>query len=138
MSADKQIPDIVKRLERLEKAVFGPKHGGAAGQRSHRTSVSAPAKIDFELNERNFVKTYAKGMNGAKKFTLLLALMAKGKIGEAIEVSAIRSRWNKIKAKNLLGYPFNVNYPNAAKTHGWVDTKKYGTYFLRNTWMKIF
>lgn len=138
MSADKQISNILERLERLEKAVLGSKRGGATAQQSHRAPVSAPPKIDFELNERNFVKTYAKGMSGPKKFTLLLAFIAKGKIGETIEVNKIRSRWNKMKAKNLLGYPFNVNYPTAAKDHGWVDTKKRGTYFLRNTWMKIF
>jgi hypothetical protein len=138
MLPDKQISSIIKRLERLEKAVFTRPPVGDGRHKTQDTSRSASAKIDFDLNERHFVKTYARGMSGPKKFTLLLAFMTQGKVGENIEVSAIRSRWNKMKSSNLLGYPFNVNYPNAAKTSGWVDTKKYGTYCLCKSWQQIF
>jgi hypothetical protein len=139
MSADKQIREILKRLKRLEKAAtFGMQDADVGRKKLRQVTSGKPSKIDFGLNERNFVKTYAKGMSGPKKFTLLLAFIAKGKVGEEVKVSLIRSKWNKLKAKNLLGYKFNVNYPNAAKTSGWVDTKKYGTYFLRNSWMQIF
>lgn len=96
------------------------------------------AKLDFSLNERNFIKTYTKGLSGPKKFTLLLAYIAKGKAGTDIEVGVIKSKWNKMKAKNLLGYAFNVKYPSEAKTSGWVDSKKYGFYHMRQGWMSIF
>jgi hypothetical protein len=138
MSADKQISEMLKRLERLEKATFGTQHAEVGRKSPRHTTPSKPIKIDFELNERNFVKTYAKGMSGPKKFTRLLAFIVKGKVGETVEVSLIRSKWNKMKANNLLGYAFNVNYPNSAKTSGWVDPKKYGTYCLSNSWMQIF
>jgi len=77
-----------------------------------------PTRLDFGLNEKNFIKNYARGLSGPKKFTLLLVHMTKGKTGADIEVSAIISKWNKMKAKNLLGYTFNGKYPNEAVTQG--------------------
>ncbi|MFZ3012038.1 MAG: hypothetical protein WA060_03545 [Minisyncoccia bacterium] len=99
---------------------------------------SAVSNVDFSLNERNFIKTYAKGMSGPKKFTLLLAFMAKGRTNVDVEMSAISTKWSKMTGKDLLGYKFNLYYSVTAKTSGWVDSKKHGTYHLRNTWMNIF
>lgn len=94
--------------------------------------------IDFTLNERNFVKTYGKNMNGQKKFVLLLAYIAKGKTDVDVEIGTVQSKWGKMTAKELLGYSYNDKYPTAAKTNGWIDSKKYGTYHLRITWIEIF
>ncbi len=117
----------------------GKVRGGSKSSVKPASAKSArPAKLDFGLNEKNFVKTYAKGLSGPKKFTLLLAHMTKGKTGADVEVSTINSKWNKMKAKNLLGYAFNRKYPNEAVTYGWVDSKKYGFYHLRPGWMGIF
>ena len=97
-----------------------------------------PTKLKFDLNERNFIKTYAKGLSGPKKFTLLVSHITKGKIGIEVELKIARSKWNKMSAKNLMGYEFNLKYPNEAKTRGWIDSKKNGTYHLRSNWMEIF
>jgi len=100
--------------------------------------LTQQTKLDFGLNERNFIKTYAKGLSGPKKFTLLLALMARGKVGTDIALDSIRSKWSKMTSKNLMGYEFNLNYPTEAKTRGWVDSKKSSFYHLRDKWMNIF
>lgn len=94
--------------------------------------------VDFTLNERNFVKNYGQGLNGEKKFVLLLAYLTKGKTNSDIETSKIISLWGKMTGKELLGYAYNTKYPTAAKTNGWVDSKKQSTYHLRSTWMEIF
>jgi len=99
---------------------------------------ASPTKLKFDLNERNFIKTNAKGLSGPKKFTLLIAHITKGKIGTEVELRIARSKWNKMTAKNLMGYEFNLKYPNEAKTQGWIDSKKNGTYHLRSNWMEIF
>jgi hypothetical protein len=101
------------------------------------TSTAKPMKIDFGLNERNFVKTYGRGMNGEKKFVLLLAQLTKGKTGSDIETAKVISLWGKMTAKELLGYAYNPKYPTAAKTNGWINSEKYGTYRLCTTWMEI-
>lgn len=100
--------------------------------------LTREAKLDFGLNERNFIKNYAKGLSGPKKFTLLLSFMAKGKVGTDIALDSIRSKWGKMTSKNLMGYEFNLNYPTEAKTRGWVDSKKSSFYHLRDKWMSIF
>src|SRR3989344_3007662 len=61
--------------------------------------LTQQTKLDFGLNERNFIKTYAKGLSGPKKFTLLLALMARGKVGTDIALDSIRSKWGKMTSK---------------------------------------
>lgn len=133
----KTTKDILTRLERLEKAVFNSGNNKPVAKRVD-TRSSRTTKLDFGLNKKNFIKTYAKGLSGPKKFTLLLAHITKGKIGADIEIGAISGKWNKMKAKNLLGYAFNGKYPNEAVTQGWVDSKKYGFYHLRQGWMSIF
>src|SRR4030043_2009497 len=66
--------------------------------------IVRPSKLDFGLNERNFIRTYARGLSGPKKFTLLLARITKGKTGANIGLDIVRSKWNKMTAKNLMGY----------------------------------
>lgn len=117
----------------------GKVQGGSKSSTKLKNKQSARlTKVDFGLNEKNFIKTYAKGLSGPKKFTLLLAYMTKGKIGIDVEVSKVSNKWKKMKAKNLLGYTFNGKYPNEAVTQGWVDSKKYGSYRLSQGWMGIF
>lgn len=123
---------IIARIEKLEKAVFGSnvKKNIMA---SERASVQ---DIDFSLNERAFVKRYVANKSGPKKFTLLLAYLSKGEINKNVELSEIRRHWNKMATKTLLG-KFNRFYPNDAKTHGWIDSKEYGSYNLTNEWENV-
>ena len=60
-----------------------------AGATSKNTKIK-PAKprrfteITFSLNERAFMKKYTKEMSGSQKFTLLLARLVEGKVGQEI------------------------------------------------------
>lgn len=123
------ISQIIQRIERLEKVVFG-KVGSKLKQ---ERDTDAPLEINFSLNERAFVKRYAAGKSGSKKFALMVAYLSKGKVGENISLSDIKKQWNRMKTKGLLG-KFNMFFPNDAKTHGWVDSKLYGRYSLTNEW----
>jgi hypothetical protein len=131
--AKDNIKQIIQRIERLENAVFGNCHPDAQDKKD----ITAPTtEINFSLNERAFATRYMANKSGPKKFTLLLAYFAKGKVGENISLSDIRKHWNRMEAKTLLG-KFNLFYPNAAKTRGWVDSRKYGTYSLTNEWEQV-
>ena len=95
-------------------------------------SNPTPAKLDFGKSERAFVKTYAKGLSGTRKFVLLAAYVAKGQVGKEVELSDVHKRWNRMTA--LLGGKFNRFFSNTAKDDGWVDTRKKGTYVLTSSW----
>lgn len=130
MSND-HLAKIVVRIEKLEKAVFGP---GAGKKISPKKTVETD--VDFSLNERTFVKRYAVEKSGPKKFVLLLAYFSKGEVNKNIELSELKKHWNKMTAKTLLG-KFNMFYPNDAKTRGWIDSKEYGNYSLTNEWKNV-
>jgi len=100
------------------------------------------AKIDFDMNERAFIKNYNKRMSGPKKFVLILAYLVKGKVGEEKSTAEIKKHWNKLKSvlKNQKKekMKFNTYYVDVAKSNNWVDSKKYGFYFLTPHWKEIF
>ncbi|MFA7677720.1 MAG: hypothetical protein WCY34_06095 [Candidatus Omnitrophota bacterium] len=125
------INEIINRIEKLEKAVFGD------GKKTKKMlSKTYAPDIDFSINERNFVKKYAVDKSGPKKFTLLLAYLVKGEIDKNFELSEIKNRWNKMSAKSMLG-KFNMFYPNDAKTRGWIDSREYGKYNLTKEWKNV-
>ncbi len=126
---EENIARLTQRIERLEKAVFGK----SDSKTKQKDNIAVPVEISFSLNERAFVKRCAANKSGPKKFTLLLAYLTKGKVGENVTLADIKKHWNKMKAKSLLGQ-FNMFYPNYAKTHGWVDSKEYGSYMLTKEW----
>jgi hypothetical protein len=131
--AKENLADIIARIEKLEKEVFG----SATIKKSFTTPpLNQNHKIDFSINERAFVNRYATDKSGPKKFTLLLAYLAKGEVEKNIQLSEIKKHWGKMTAKTLLG-KFNMFYPNDAKTHGWIDSKEYGSYNLTNEWKEI-
>lgn len=132
------IKELANRIEKLERVVFGSQTKNLVLRKPSRSGNSEIKKIHFNLNERNFIRTYAGGLSGHKKFTLLLAHIVKGKVGSDVELSDVRAKWNKMTAKNLMGYEFNLKYPNEAKTRGWLDSKKSGVYCLCDNWMDIF
>ncbi len=129
---------IGKCIDDLSGLKTANKKGIRATQKIKSTATTRASNINFKLNERNFIKTYAKGLSGPKKFVLLLAWITKGKVEIDVEVGVIKSKWNKMTAKNLMGYEFNLYYPNQAKTQGWIDSKKHGMYRLHDTWIGIF
>lgn len=102
------------------------------------SSKSKSPEIDFELPIRPFIKQNAKKMSGPKKFTLLVAYLAKGDINKQVLLSEIAKEWNRMTAKHLLGLKFNRYFTSEAKDHDWVETKKKGFYNLRSSWKAIF
>lgn len=130
---NENLTHIIARLKKLEKAVFG---SDAKEKKSSSKIYPLKTDIDFSINERAFVKRYATDKSGPKKFTLLLAYLAKGEIDKNIELSEIKKHWGKMTSKALLGN-FNMFYPNDAKTRGWIDSKEYGSYNLTNEWKAI-
>lgn len=130
---NENLAHIIVRLEKLEKAVFG---SGVKEKKLSPKVSAVKTDIDFSINERAFVKRYATDKSGPKKFTLLLAYLAKGEVDKNIELSEIKKHWGKMTSKALLG-KFNMFYPNDAKTRGWIDSKEYGNYNLTNEWELI-
>jgi hypothetical protein len=130
---ERELKQIISRIEKLEKAVFG---SSKPKKREEKSRMAPTIDIDFSLNERAFVKRYATSKSGSKKFTLLIAYLAAGKVDKNIELNDIRTLWKKMSAKNMLG-KFNMFFPSDAKTRGWVDSKKYGSYCLTKEWRKV-
>lgn len=130
---NENLAHIIARIEKLEKAVF---ESATKEKKLPAKTSDIKIDIDFSINERAFVKRYATDKSGPKKFTLLLAYLAKGEIEKNIELSEIKKHWGKMTSKTLLG-KFNMFYPNDAKTRGWIDSKEYGSYNLTNEWKAI-
>jgi hypothetical protein len=105
---------------------------------SRSDDVAAPRDLDFDANERAFVKAHARNLSGPKEFVLLVAYLAKGKAGTGVELNEVKKRWNKMTAPNLLDGEFNHFYTSSAKESGWVNTAKQGVYVLRPSWKDIF
>jgi hypothetical protein len=99
-------------------------------QQSARRALAA--QLDFEVNERAFMKAHARALSGPRKFVLLIAYLAKGQVGREVALSDIQKRWNRMTA--LLGGRFNRFFSATAKDNGWVNTKKKGMYILAPTW----
>lgn len=93
--------------------------------------------LDFTMPLRPFVKKHSNGMNGGKKFALLLAYLTKGDTTKTIALSEIETQWNKMTGKGLLGMKFNRLYSSQARDNDWVCTEKTGAYRLRPSWKEI-
>ena len=126
-----RIENLEKRFDTLEKAMIGH---SKRRKREHQKKPNLTNDVDYSVNERAFIKRYASGKSGPKKFTILVAYLANRKVEENVELREIVKHWNKMKS--LLGQ-FNRFYPNEAKTQGWVDSKKRGSYNLTNEWKNV-
>ena len=87
---------------------------------------------DFTLPVRPFIKRYAKGASGAKRFTILVARLARGDEKVEVPFSEIDKQWNKMKV--LLGGAFNPAHASRARDNGWVDSPKHAVYKLLSEW----
>lgn len=136
VSSIQQIRDLAEKcLAGLRDSTGPPKI--IKGQTS-APRASRQMGVDFDKPMRPFIMKYAKGMSGAKKFTLLLSWLAKGDLKKEVALSEIRKSWNTMKSKDLLGIGFNRVFPDRAKNKDWVDSKKKGFYHLRPDWKDIF
>lgn len=138
MNAEKILKQILNRLERLEKAVFENDREKAREPKIRNAKLTKLTEDDFNKPIRPFIKKYAKGMSGPKKFTLLLTRLVKGDLKKSINLVEIKGRWSRMTGKPLLGMKFNRFYPSQAKDKDWVESKKKGEYNLRPTWKDIF
>lgn len=130
---NENLTEIIKRIEKLEKVVFG---GDGKNKKKSHSKISIH-NIDFSINERAFVKRYALDKSGPKKFTLLLAYLVNGEVDKSFKLSEIRKCWEKkLAAKNMLG-KFNMFYSNDAKNRGWVNSKGRGKYNLTGEWKNV-
>ena len=143
---NKDTSDLIERLEQAqgllnEALVLARKGVGkkAPSKEPHYAKKKSSLKsLDFSMGIRGFVKRHAKGMSGPKKFTLLLAYLAKGDLKKTIPFVEIKRHWNNLTAKSLLGMEFNSFFPSSAKESDWVKTEKNGSYNLRPSWKAIF
>lgn len=120
--------DLQRRVEALE---------ALATSSEAQTSFASNA-VNFSLNPNAFISKYAQGKTGKEKFTWLVALLARGDEAVDVPMKEIEKLWNRMTAKSLLGMKFNYKYSNEAKTNGWVDSPKTGSYRLAAGWYEIY
>ena len=138
MNKEKLIQNLeqIKRL--IEKCLLGfsGKVKSEIMEEAIEQSTSLLREVDFNMNERAFIKKYSKGMSGSKKFVLVLAYIVKDKVGLEKSLNEIKGQWNKMTS--LLKGKFNRYYSATAKENNWVDSKKTGFYHLTLNWKDIF
>lgn len=115
--------------------------GASRVTKVRKNSINAPQggalatkKLNFDKNPRAFMKSYATKLNGAQKFTLLVARLAKGHCGTNVPFSDINRAWGKMTG--ILGKN-NPAHSIRAREHGWVDTPEFGSYVLCPSWQDI-
>lgn len=123
-------------LRILKRARAGAKPAKAT--KVAKTNPVSARTLDFTMPLRAFVKKNSQDLNGAKKFTLLIAYLTKGDSSKTALLSEIESHWNRMKGKGLLGMKFNRLYTSQARENDWVSAEKTGTYRLRPSWKAIF
>lgn len=128
---EKNITEIKKRLEKLEKAVFedGVKEVPV---------VAKVGELDFSLNQRAFIKKYSSSFNGQEFFTLILAYLSGGKELAPVDLSRIKAVWKS--CAGIIGAPYASTFSTRAKENGWADAAKNsrGSYMLGKHWQDIF
>ena len=111
---------------------------GPRGARAKRDEARKPprsrqtAELDFSLPIRPFIKRYAKGVSGPRRFAILVAHLAKGDVKAEIAFKDIEKQWNKMT--QLMGGRFNPAHASRAKDNGWVDSPRHGVYKLLGGW----
>lgn len=138
MDKEKLIQNLTQIQSLIEDSLLelSATHKTDVGERKVQRSKAFSVEVDFNMNERAFIKKYGKGMSGPRKFVLILAYLVKGKVGQEKSLSEIENHWNKMTS--LVRGKFNRFYSARAKENNWVDSKKTGFYQLTSDWKKIF
>jgi hypothetical protein len=142
-NSDELFDRIKRARDLLDEAVALLKKGDrkkpVSAPASSSTAKTKPISVapDFSMPIRAFVKKNGLGMNGAKKFVLLVAYFTKGYQTKRASLAEIEKHWNKMTGKTLLG-KYNAIYSLRAREHAWVNTEKAGSYYLRPEWTEIF
>ena len=122
---------LVKKVGRLT-AVARPVESAKPSASAKRSRTRQRPDLDFSLPVRPFVKRYASGTSGPRKFAILVARLAAGDTGVEIPFKDIEKQWNKMT--QLMGGRFNPSHASRAKDAGWVDSPKHGVYKLLRDW----
>lgn len=118
--------EVFERLEKLEAAVFG-----TAKVSLPRENNKAKKELEYDLNIRAFMKTYASKKSGPQKFVLMVAYLTKGEQNVPVALASVAKEWGNMTV--ILG-KFNRFYSAAAKERGWVNPAGKGAYNLSNNW----
>lgn len=143
-NADALIEHIEEARDALDAALAILKKAGGNSPKAKAPASSPGAarcgtpRLDFTMPLRAFVKKHSNGLNGAEKFTLLLAYLTKADTSKSVPLADIEAQWNKMTAKGLLGMKFNRLYTSQARENDWAGTEKAGSYRLRPSWKAIF
>ncbi len=112
-----------------------PKKQRVAAKRISPTR-SSTKEINFSQGERPFFKNNInKKMNGQKKFTFVVAYLAKGKLNKKIKLVEVENTWKK--AKKFITTGFHSEYGTRAKDDEYLDSPKQGVYILTSKWKNI-
>jgi len=146
-SANKHLSSaVVDRIEKarhlLDEALAFARNANATAPRREKPTQQRGkpnvGTVDFSMPLRPFVKKYCNGMNGPKKFTLLVAYLTKGDPQRRVTLAEVVKNWDKMTAKGLLGMKFNHQYSATAKENDWTHAEEFGSYKLRPSWKSIF
>jgi hypothetical protein len=132
MTTDKMI-SALRQIQALVNEALreGPTEHSRKPAQQKVPRVGSVAPMSFDTNILAFMKKHAKGLSGPKKFTLLLARMAKGSLSAQVPYKEIEAQWNNMTT--VLGSECNPAHGNRAKAAGWVDWEK-GRWKLTAAW----
>lgn len=93
-------------------------------------------KKDLTLDIRAFLKRHAKNLKGPGKVAILVFYIIKSK-NQSTGSSEIRSQWNGVRAKSILG-KYDTTYLVRAREYGFLkkDPNKRRHYQLTNSWLE--
>jgi len=102
-----------------------------------KTANKQSSGINFEQEERPFFKNNInKKMNGQKRFTLVVAYLARGLNDKRISKNEIEKIWKKVGV--FMGEPCKNIYGTRAKDDEYLFSPEHGVYMLGNKWKNIF
>lgn len=132
---------IIQKIKQI-KALLEECINELSVQQTTKRNIGSQGKIitkdlDFGIPIRPFVKRYAKGLSGPKKFVLLLAWFVKGDEKKEVSLSDLQVQWEKMKGSSLLGLEFNRFFPAEAHENDWIERVRKGFYRLRPDWRNI-
>ena len=135
-----KLQKIISLAEECQVILSTQKHrkhnGNTRRKQKNPVHVSQKREINFNLNSRAFFKQNVKSLTGPKKYTLVVAYLTKGKVGQELSSDKIKACWDK-HSKLLGGKLKSGVYGTRAKESGWLDDPKYGFYCLTKDWVDI-
>ena len=123
--------DLEQRVARLEAAIFGL----SDEQSEAYGALEASASKEFK-NPRAYLRKHVnKSTSGAKKFTLVVACLTGGIVGDTVHSDAVVELWSGLRC--ILG-SYNGAHATRATEKGWVDSPpRKKEYTLGANWKEV-